>query len=38
MVGGTATAANNYFRQVGASLGSAIVGSLFVARLAWPPC
>lgn len=30
---GTATAANNYFRQVGASLGSAIVGSLFVARL-----
>ncbi|MFA7323543.1 MAG: MDR family MFS transporter [Candidatus Nanopelagicales bacterium] len=31
---GTATAANNYFRQIGASLGSAIVGSLFVARLA----
>lgn len=31
---GTATAASNYFRQVGASLGSAIVGSLFVARLA----
>lgn len=30
---GTATAANNYFRQVGASLGAAIVGSLFVARL-----
>lgn len=30
---GTATAANNYFRQVGASLGSAIVGSMFVARL-----
>lgn len=30
---GTATAANNYFRQVGASLGSAIVGSLFVANL-----
>jgi len=30
---GTATAANNYFRQVGASLGTAIVGSLFVARL-----
>ncbi|MHB1212803.1 MAG: MDR family MFS transporter [Candidatus Nanopelagicales bacterium] len=30
---GTATAASNYFRQVGASLGSAIVGSLFVARL-----
>ena len=30
---GTATAGNNYFRQIGASLGSAIVGSLFVARL-----
>lgn len=30
---GTATAANNYFRQVGSSLGSAVVGSLFVARL-----
>ena len=30
---GVATAANNYFRQVGSSLGSAIVGSLFVARL-----
>jgi len=30
---GTATAANNYFRQVGASVGSAIVGSFFVARL-----
>lgn len=30
---GTATAANNYFRQVGGSLGSAIVGSLFVGRL-----
>jgi MFS family permease len=30
---GTATAANNYFRQVGASLGSAVVGSMFVARL-----
>ncbi|MFF1876141.1 MFS transporter, partial [Kitasatospora herbaricolor] len=30
---GTATASNNYFRQIGASLGSAIVGSLFVARL-----
>ena len=26
---GTATAANNYFRQIGASLGSAIVGTLF---------
>lgn len=30
---GTATAATNYFRQVGASVGSAIVGSLFVSRL-----
>lgn len=30
---GTATAANNYFRQIGAALGSAIVGSLFVSRL-----
>ena len=30
---GTATAANNFFRQIGASLGSAIVGSLFVSRL-----
>ncbi|MGO1542754.1 MAG: MDR family MFS transporter [Gulosibacter sp.] len=30
---GTATAANNYFRQVGGTLGSAIVGSLFVSRL-----
>jgi EmrB/QacA subfamily drug resistance transporter len=30
---GTATAANNYFRQIGASLGSAIVGSFFVSRL-----
>jgi EmrB/QacA subfamily drug resistance transporter len=30
---GTATAANNYFRQVGSSLGTAIVGSLFVSRL-----
>jgi EmrB/QacA subfamily drug resistance transporter len=30
---GTATAANNYFRQIGASLGSAVVGSLFVTRL-----
>lgn len=26
---GTATASNNFFRQIGASLGSAIVGSLF---------
>lgn len=31
---GTATAANNYFRQVGATVGSAIVGSIFASRLA----
>jgi EmrB/QacA subfamily drug resistance transporter len=30
---GTATAANNYFRQIGASIGTAVVGSLFVSRL-----
>lgn len=30
---GTATAANNYFRQVGATLGSAVVGSIFTTRL-----
>jgi EmrB/QacA subfamily drug resistance transporter len=30
---GTATAASNYFRQVGATLGSAVVGSLFASRL-----
>ncbi|MBG6084508.1 MDR family MFS transporter [Zhihengliuella flava] len=30
---GTATASVNYFRQVGATLGSAIVGSLFASRL-----
>jgi hypothetical protein len=30
---GTATAANNYFRQMGAAIGSAIVGSLFTSRL-----
>lgn len=30
---GTATAANNYFRQIGAAIGSAIVGSLFTDRL-----
>jgi EmrB/QacA subfamily drug resistance transporter len=30
---GTATASNNYFRQIGASLGSAIVGTIFVANL-----
>ncbi|MDF1489734.1 MDR family MFS transporter [Tessaracoccus caeni] len=31
---GTATAASNFFRQVGATIGSAIVGSMFVSRLA----
>lgn len=30
---GTATAANNYFRQIGASLGAAVVGSVFTSRL-----
>lgn len=30
---GTATAANNYFRQVGATVGSAVVGAFFSARL-----
>ncbi|MGC4174763.1 MDR family MFS transporter [Demequina sp.] len=30
---GTATASNNYFRQIGASLGAGVVGSLFTARL-----
>jgi EmrB/QacA subfamily drug resistance transporter len=30
---GTATAGQNYFRQVGATLGSAVVGSLFATRL-----
>ena len=30
---GTATASNNYFRQIGATLGSAVVGSLFTARV-----
>jgi hypothetical protein len=30
---GTATASNNYFRQIGASIGTAIVGSLFVTNL-----
>ncbi len=30
---GTATAANNFFRQIGASLGSAVVGSMFTSRL-----
>ena len=31
---GTATASNNFFRQIGGTLGSAIVGSLFASRLA----
>jgi len=30
---GTATAANNYFRQIGASLGAAVVGSIFTSNL-----
>lgn len=30
---GTATASSNYFRQVGATLGSAVVGSIFASRL-----
>lgn len=30
---GTATAANNYFRQVGATLGSAVVGAVFASQL-----
>ena len=30
---GTATASNNFFRQIGASLGSSIVGSIFANRL-----
>lgn len=30
---GTATAANNYFRQIGATLGAALVGSVFTGRL-----
>ncbi len=30
---GTATASNNYFRQIGASLGAAVVGGLFTSRL-----
>jgi hypothetical protein len=30
---GTATSSNNYFRQIGASLGAAIVGSLFATKL-----
>lgn len=30
---GTATAANNFFRQVGASVGTAVVGALFTGRL-----
>lgn len=30
---GTATAANNFFREIGASFGSALVGTLFTSRL-----
>ncbi|MBP2373653.1 MDR family MFS transporter [Paeniglutamicibacter psychrophenolicus] len=30
---GMATAANNYFRQIGASIGTAVVGSVFVTNL-----
>ncbi|TQM63294.1 EmrB/QacA subfamily drug resistance transporter [Klugiella xanthotipulae] len=30
---GTATASNNFFREIGATLGAAIVGSLFTTRL-----
>ncbi|MFI7481578.1 MDR family MFS transporter [Kocuria sp. M1R5S2] len=30
---GTATASNNFFRQIGATLGSAVVGSVFAGRL-----
>ncbi len=30
---GTATASNNYFRQIGASLGASLVGSVFTSRL-----
>ncbi|MFC7742003.1 hypothetical protein ACFQXA_15175 [Nocardiopsis composta] len=30
---GTATSANNYFRQIGASFGIAVFGSVFVGRL-----
>lgn len=30
---GAATAANNYFRQIGASLGSTVVGTVFTHRL-----
>ncbi|HEX5596265.1 MAG TPA: MDR family MFS transporter [Micromonosporaceae bacterium] len=32
---GTATAANNFFRQIGATLGTAVVGSIFTGRLAF---
>ena len=31
---GTATAANNFFREIGASLGTAVVGTIFASRLA----
>ena len=31
---GTATAANNFFRQIGSTLGASLVGALFTSRLA----
>ena len=31
---GTATSTNNYFREVGATLGVAVFGTLFTSRLA----
>ena len=36
---GTATAANNFFRQIGSTLGASLVGALFTSRLTatWPP-
>jgi hypothetical protein len=30
---GTATSANNFFREIGATLGSAVVGTIFTSRL-----
>jgi hypothetical protein len=30
---GTATASNNFFREIGASLGGAVVGAIFTSRL-----
>ncbi|MEG0375197.1 MAG: MFS transporter, partial [Raoultibacter sp.] len=31
---GTATAANNFFRQIGSTLGASLVGTVFTSRLA----